>query len=364
MDDRRLPLSSLLSQLLVAFTIEFDNEFEHQMPHRTAENASNTDPDAPWLVSMVMWSNFIQYVPEKGVLASELRRHWRMDRKTLVMWLTRLSKRGRYLRVQRVDGSKANASDAMVSLTTAGRKARRIWHPLAAMIEHRWQERFGKNGIKDVRSSLEPMVQQFEIELPDYVPILGYGLFSKGPEPPVVRSGAQSKLGLAALLSKALLMFAIEFEHDSQVSLAISANILRLAGDGPAAVRELPRQAGTSKEAVATALSFLEKQGYAVRKTSTPRNKLLTLTPKGQHAYEIYTRLMQEIEERWRKSFGKDAVARLRKSLEQIIFDQRDLLLFGLKPYPDGWRAGRPPLESLPHYPMVLLHRGGYPDGS
>jgi hypothetical protein len=45
-----------------------------------------------------------------------------------------------------------------------------------------------------------------------------------------------------------------------------------------------------------------------------------------------------------------------------------------LRPYPDGWRAQRPyvtqttavvadPAGTLPHYPMVL-HRGGWPDGS
>lgn len=38
-------------------------------------------------------------------------------------------------------------------------------------------------------------------------------------------------------------------------------------------------------------------------------------------------------------------------------------LFGGLEPYPDNWRAAvRPPLI-LPHYPMVL-HCGGYPDGS
>ena len=38
-------------------------------------------------------------------------------------------------------------------------------------------------------------------------------------------------------------------------------------------------------------------------------------------------------------------------------------LFAGLEPYPDGWRAAVRPPATLPHYPMVL-HRGGYPDGS
>ena len=34
-----------------------------------------------------------------------------------------------------------------------------------------------------------------------------------------------------------------------------------------------------------------------------------------------------------------------------------------LEPYPDGWRASVRRPATLPHYPMVL-HRGGFPDGS
>src|SRR5580704_9041154 len=68
-----LPLSALLSQALVAFTIEFDNEFEHQMPHRTTNHGSTTgSPDGPWLVSLVMWSNCMQFIGEDGVRVGEL----------------------------------------------------------------------------------------------------------------------------------------------------------------------------------------------------------------------------------------------------------------------------------------------------
>lgn len=38
-------------------------------------------------------------------------------------------------------------------------------------------------------------------------------------------------------------------------------------------------------------------------------------------------------------------------------------LFEGLEPYPENWRAKVARPQTLPHYPMVL-HRGGYPDGS
>jgi hypothetical protein len=34
-----------------------------------------------------------------------------------------------------------------------------------------------------------------------------------------------------------------------------------------------------------------------------------------------------------------------------------------VEPYPEGWRASVPRPEVLPDFPMVL-HRGGFPDGS
>jgi hypothetical protein len=42
---------------------------------------------------------------------------------------------------------------------------------------------------------------------------------------------------------------------------------------------------------------------------------------------------------------------------------ERSPLFAGLKPYPDGWRGDVRPADTLPWFPMVL-HRGGWPDGS
>ena len=88
-----LPVSALLSHALVAFTIEFDNEFEHRAQHRTTNHGSTAGSHrAPWLVSMVMWSKFIRFVPEQGISVQELQRLTQTDTKTLHTWLTRLPK--------------------------------------------------------------------------------------------------------------------------------------------------------------------------------------------------------------------------------------------------------------------------------
>ena len=60
---------------------------------------------------------------------------------------------------------------------------------------------------------------------------------------------------------------------------------------------------------------------------------VVRLTPAGRAAAAIWRPLADEIEERWGERFGAAAV---------VLED---------------------PTRMLPHYPMVL-HRGGWPDGS
>ena len=60
------------------------------------------------------------------------------------------------------------------------------------------------------------------------------------------------------------------------------------------------------------------------------------------------------------------AIDDLRAALEDLVGDGTyagSPLAPGLVPYDDNWRATTRRPDTLPHHPMVL-HRGGYPDGS
>jgi DNA-binding MarR family transcriptional regulator len=373
----RLPLPTLLSHALTAFTIEFDNEFEHRMPHRTTNHGSAAGSrHAPWLVSMAMWSNFMQFVGEEGVTVRELQRLLRIADTGMRTWLTRMGEWWGYVSVES-DGADSRSKrihpNAMVRPTPAGRKAQAVWRPLAGVIENRWQQRFGKDELAQLRQSLAVVAGQIDVELPGALPILGYGLFSGAPDQERRAASAAAVaaipgLPLPSLLSMVLLAFAIEFERDTEVSLAIGANVLRLVGEKGVRVRDLPRLAAVSKEAIAMALGFLRKRGYAVleSESSGTRVKVLVLTAKGQRARNAYRELVWAIEDRWQARFGNDNIRTLRELLERLAGEptaQLSPLFRGLEPYPDGWRASVPRPEGLPHYPMVL-HRGGFPDGS
>jgi hypothetical protein len=116
------------------------------------------------------------------------------------------------------------------------------------------------------------------------------------------------------------------------------------------------------------AVSYLEKRGYAAQaaESATSRAKVLVLSAKGRRAAEAYPEAVRNIEEQWRAKLGDELIGSLRGALETLAGEpgaRQSRLMSGLQPYPDCWRAHLPAAETLPHFPMIL-HRGGFPDGS
>jgi hypothetical protein len=171
----RLPLPTLLSQALVAYTIEFDNESEHLLPHRTASHGSTAGPGPkPWLASLVMWSNCMKYIGPDGVQLGELER--------LARTRTNLAGMQRWGYVVVTPGPadrdpKRPGPEAVLRATAGGRRAQEIWAPLFGVIDRRWHERFGADAIAYLRTALSAVADHL-VELPECLPILGYGLFS------------------------------------------------------------------------------------------------------------------------------------------------------------------------------------------
>jgi DNA-binding MarR family transcriptional regulator len=170
-------------------------------------------------------------------------------------------------------------------------------------------------------------------------------------------------------VSRVLLQFTYEFEGVSPLSLPIAANTLRVLDRTGVPIRELPRLTGVSKEANSMATGFLARRECLVVEPdpTTGRGKQARLTSKGQKALDAFGRRLAATEAQWVEGFGRDDVGALRESLTRLVGADLTLsgspLAEGLTPYPDGWRSSVRPPERLPHCPMVL-HRGGYPDGS
>jgi hypothetical protein len=370
------PISTLLSQVLVAHTIELDNEFER----RFAEAGGGAR-----VASVVMWSNFLRFVDDGGIAVGELVEVAGLQKGRVLSTLGGME-RWRYVfvasaRARRPPRAKREGwgsarglrSDWVVRRTPAGRTAAAIWPELFGEIEARWEERFGADAVDELRTALRAIVARIDVELPEFLPVVGSadGMAADIPLRERRRAAADT-LHLAALLSQALLAYTLDFERRSELSLPLAANFVRVLAEQGISVRDLPSAAGVSKEATAMALTFLAKGGHVVLEGATAATKAARLSPKGRELQKACGQLHANVEERLRGRFGAAEVRRLRSSLERVL--EHPDLARGLEPQPGGWRASRGYVErtramvenprvALPHHPMVL-HRGGWPDGS
>ena len=189
----------------------------------------------------------------------------------------------------------------------------------------------------------------------------------RAPHPWEPQHDPPESLALPHLFSKAIHQYTISFEQESQVSLAHRANVLRVLTTEGRPAREIPALAGVSKEALKMAYGFLIKAGHLLEEPSASgRGKDVRLTDLGALERDRYAELHKATEQRWEKEFTLKGLSRLRTALAQILSHDAGTespLLQGLKPPPNTWRAQLPKLRVLPHHPMVL-HRGGWPDGS
>lgn len=362
------PISTLLSHILLAHTIELDNEFE-----RRFEEAGG----GARVVSVVMWSSILRHVGD-GIAVGELVDAGRLEKARMLSTLGGMerwryvfvvSSRARQPPKAKRDGwgsARGLRSDWVVRRTPAGETATAIWHELFDEIDARWEERFGADAIDELRAALRAIGAPIDVELPDFLPILAGtdGMTCDLPARETRREVADAS-HLAALLSQALLAYTLDFERESELSLPLSANFMRVLDRKGVSVRDLPLLTGVSKEATAMALTFLAKTPFVAVEGTSAAKKRARLTPKGQELQRALGRLHADLGKRWE-------TPRLRSALGRVLAHAD--LAQGLEPYPGGWRASKPYLErteamlaeprsALPHYPMVL-HRGGWPDGS
>jgi DNA-binding MarR family transcriptional regulator len=354
-------LSTSLSQTLVAFTIELDNEFER----RFEESGGGAR-----VTSLTMWSNLLRFVVE-GITVREFVAAVGLPKS---QGLSRLGgvERWRYVSVGPGSGEKragygsarGTKDDWLVRFTPAGLRAAEIWPTLPAEIEARWRKRFAAGEVDALVEALRAVDERIDTRLPEFLPVVS-STHAMALELPTVETRRASRdLSLVTLLAHALLEYTVDFEERSALSLPLSANVFRVLDETGVPVRELPALTGVSKEAVEVSLTSLEKTDDVVLEGAPASKRTIRLTPAGAELLEEQRRLHVRLEKRWD--------AGLRGSLERIL--SHPDLSAGLQPYPGGWRASTPyvqqteaviadPRGHLPQYPMVL-HRGGWPDGS
>ena len=350
-------LTELLSRLLVAFTVEFDGVSEPRIEHgRGNENSV-------WLASQAMWSNFLQFVPADGVPLSQL------APLVPIINLPGL-RRWRYVRLEPDPAERRPAPDTVVRMTRQGAGAAAAWSGLADEIEQRWRTRFGRNAVTRLEAALAKL--DTEPATP-YLPVVN---FADGMRSDHARGvSAAGPVDLSVRLSHVLLALTLDYESRSELSLPLVADVLIHLDERDKPVTELVAASGVSKVAINVLLRFLQRRRLGVV-SSRQRRRLVRLTGTGMDVREQQLYTLDGQQKRHRELYG--AVVDEVSAAAVAILDARETdgtprLAEGLRPLPGSWRARPSYLAQtevfvadpwrLPAQPMVL-HRGGYPDGS
>ena len=193
----------------------------------------------------------------------------------------------------------------VVRVTPAGRAAQEIWPPLFDEIDTRWANRFGVEAVDELRGSLRSVVDRLDVELPEYVPIVaGSDGMAAGFSPRQRGAAGESRGHLSALLSQALLAYTLDFEHESELSLPLSSNFVRVLDETGLHVSALPRAAAVSKEATSMALTFLTKAGHVDVAGTSAATKRARLTARGLEVQKGLRGRHDQVERAWRTRFG------------------------------------------------------------
>jgi hypothetical protein len=349
-DRRRLPIPTLLSHALVAMTIGLDNELEQRMGHTTnLGRRRGLSAEGPWLVSWSTWASLLRFVPAQGISLQDLRRRPGVSERHLG------GKNPGVIRWGYV-----TLSGGVVRPTSHLREASEIFPLLPDLVETKWADHLGARIVDQLKEVLGELLFQVHQELPHYLPQVDNLMWSRwGASPP--GEEAIGDLKLVDRLAQALLLYTLEHESSSEVPLTMAANLVRVIGEEGIPKADLARRSGISKEAMAFLTGWRQRPRLSVESATT-----LTLTDAGRSAKTDYETLARTIEQSWVKQFGGDVTRRLRSALEQVVVDatlDRSPLAQLVKA-PDGcWRSWVKTAETLPQFPMIL-HRGGYPDGS
>jgi hypothetical protein len=332
----------MVSQVLVAYTIEVDNLFDVRM-----EKAGFSE----YGLSLVSWSNFMQYVGGDDVVVQEI-----MDRTfatqsqvaqiagTLERWFVVEVDAAKHRGKQRLGWltSKGITAKCVITPTPQGRVAIKEWPRVLAQVEKRWTTRLG-DALPSLRSALAAVVAGADVAMPDGVPS-GWLRGDWRQFPPGV-AALPADAPLSTLLSRALLAFTVAFERGSKSPLALSANTVRVLTDKGVPLSQVAVLSGLPSQMSSVQCTEAANAKLAVvAPDPATKRKMVRLTKAGAAAQRDYVDRLAAIE----ADMGRDA-KQLRKALDAVFAATEGgcaSIVEGLRPPRGVRRAGapRPPL--------------------
>ncbi|MCY4130997.1 MAG: hypothetical protein OXG15_17375 [Gammaproteobacteria bacterium] len=308
----KTPLSVLLTHALSQFTCEYESAVSrHGVP------------------SLEVLSNVLQAVPRRGVTQKEFERRAVLATRTARVVVRHCVDLGWLKHEKTSSGRKP-----MIALTKEGDAIRNRGNSCLKRVESLWSERY-ESAYENLKSSLQTLVNDFELELPNY--ITGYGpadealtggtylpaeegpprVPSRGAEWPVVERQTTKQrrpLSLPALLSQTLTQFVIDYEAKRLGRLGLTALFFQhLPDEGMSlkCARQFQPITGNGK-------SLHERHLYIAIDPGKPSDgeRMVYPTQKTRLSRDAYAFQVSSIESQWQRRYGRVIVTDLRKSLE------------------------------------------------
>ncbi len=214
-----------------------------------------------------------------------------------------------------VEELKFGPGQTIVRLTIRGAHVASRWKSHQGTAEERWQRKIGVSQTDKLRTALEEVVAKMPLEHPHYPASYGAadatitgGNGQDWKAVPRERGNTVSHLPLSALLSEALVAFAMKYEGKSPVALSLSAAVIKGIPPEGRPVYGLGYSAG---------MSALIRHGFA-RVGGFNDKEIVYLTRKGLAVSESYEAWIQEVETEWRSEFDNKPVTTLRRALEEV----------------------------------------------
>jgi hypothetical protein len=262
------------------------------------------------LPSLEVWSNLLRRLDAEGVPSRDLPGLLCLSKRALRSHLSLAQRRGW------VEEVSLAAKRPGVRLTDAGEAVRRRWPKVRQAAEQTWADGAGAGPADGLRPALVDLVGGLALEHPHYP--ASYGAADArvsgghGQDWKPVPRGAgdtASDLPLSALVSEALMDFALEYEERADVALSVALLALTHIPDRGRPARGLGIPAGW--------LSALVRHGV-LHADQRPEGVWLTLTADGERLAGAHEHHVRAVEEFWRQRYGAKVVDGVRSALASV----------------------------------------------
>jgi hypothetical protein len=246
------------------------------------------------------WANLLRALDPAGIALRDLPRALRLSKRAL---RTRLSWATRH--------GVAEEMKSSVRLTAHGADIAARWKPVQNAAEEAWRTKTGDG----LRACLEQVVSQLPLEHPHYPASYGPadasitgGNGADWKAVPRAPCDTVSFLPGSALLSQAIVAFAMEYEKRSRFAFALATGVIQRVPPEGRPVRGLGHAPG---------ISALVRHGF-VRLSGAGAGQTISLTAAGAAVFAAHDDRVRAVETDWRQAFGPARIDALRRALEAI----------------------------------------------